>query len=297
MSETSQQALDERTDARGAREGERTDRRRWYGSSGTPAAMRWLSEGFARSFAAVASGLLHADVRLSLSAVSEGARGEFMQALDELTCSFTLAPEGAAEEGADGLCIEFSPAAAFAMVEGLMGASKPSPPPDRPLTIVERRVLRGMAAVAGASLAGAWPEAAAPRLRPRATAPRPAGDGEDRPAVIVTFELTVGERIGTLRLCGARDGFGRGLPAGAPPRRRAAPIEVSAAFEGVAVEAEDLDGLAAGDVVATEIPPDGEAVIRIGGIPKFAARLDVSDGRRTLTITRRLDEGGSADSV
>ena len=85
------------------------------------------------------------------------------------------------------------------------------------------------------------------------------------------------------------------MKAPAPQRPTAsATLALSAAVAGILIAAQELAGLAAGDIIATDTPADGEVILRIGGIPKFAAKLALADGRRALTITRRLDAQADA---
>jgi flagellar motor switch protein FliM len=186
--------------------------------------------------------------------------------------------------------LEFSPAIAMAMVECMLGAppGRPGVPP-RPLTPAERRVLHSLAEVAAASLSTAWPGGDKPRLAAE-HAPAPlAVQADEEPVAVITFQLAFAGHLGTLRLCAPA-----GAVEGAIPPRRArrfgdAPLELTAAVEGIMLDEADLAGLAAGDILATDTPVDGEVILRIGGIPKFAARLRTADGRKALTITRRLD--------
>jgi hypothetical protein len=108
--------------------------------------------------------------------------------------------------------------------------------------------------------------------------------------VVATFELSLSGRVGTMRLCGC----GRlawAARGGAGQRTTAAPLEITAALEGLELDSADLADLAIGDILATEVPLDGEITIRIGGIPKYAARMRVIDGQKVVTITRRLAGG------
>jgi len=264
----------------------------WYHSSGRPQAMRWLADDFAGSLAAVVSGLLRADLQVRLAGAVRSSRGHFVRTLEELTCSYVLSarPLGADRAGAQ-VCLEFSPALAFGMIECLLGASAIGlPVTDRPLTAAERRVLHRLAEAAAASLSAAWPGAPKPRFRAEPKPLPSAAIGADERVVVVAFELTFHGRVGSMRLC-AGGGIMDALVA-ADLRQRAdtAPLELSAALEGITVDEDELAQLAEGDIVTTEIPADGEVIVRIGGIPKFAARLGTSGGRKLLTITRRLDQ-------
>jgi len=266
----------------------------WYQSSGRPRALRWLADDFTASFAALASSLLRSDVGVRLTAAVEDSRSHFAQTLEELTCSYVLAaqPPGADPAGAD-VCLEFSPVIALGMIERLLGGSAVgSASSGRPLTAAERRVLHRLAEAAAVSLSSAWPSAPRPQFRAELKPiPSPAA-GADEPVLVIVFELTLHGHVGAMRLCAAGGILDGLMGAGLGHRPDAAPLELSAALEGITVDDAELAELAQGDLVATDIPVDGEVIVRVGGIPKFAARLGTAGGRKLLTITRRLD--GSA---
>jgi flagellar motor switch protein FliM len=288
----------------------------WYQSSGRPCELAWLADSFARNFSAAAGGLLRADIITRLAAVTETSRRQFTQALEEPTCSFSLIPAGAMPADPTAVtCLEFSPAIAMALVERLMGgAGDGSPtasnnlagkfraehqtasatPAQRPLTPTERRVLLHLANLVALSLSVARPGGKAGELRADLAPAGPwgplrGGGGDDR-VVVATLELSLSGLVGTMRLCGC--GRLAGTVHGSQHKRTsAAPLEVTAAIEGLELDWADLADLAVGDILATEVPLDGEITIRIGGIPKYAARLRVVDGQKVVTITRRLAGG------
>jgi len=170
-------------------------------------------------------------------------------------------------------------------------AQAPGSTRRRPLTLPERRVLLRLANLVALSLAAARPAPGpakpdANRGELRADLSTPAGNPDDR-VVVATFELALGGRVGTMRLCGC----GR-LTAGAGPapvrRTASAALEVTASIEAGELDAAELDALADGDVIVTDLPTDGELIVRVAGIPKYAGRLKLADGRRIIEITRRL---------
>jgi len=266
---------------------------RWYVSSGRTPAADWLAEEFPTNFAAGASSLMRTDVCVRLTAVAAARRGEPAAAIEEPTCSYALhAPAGpdAPEPDAAGASavVEFSAGLAAAMIECLLGGSPGATvSPERALTPAERRALSRLADVAAASLsASRRPTDLAP-LCARVDVP-PVLPADDGPLVAAVYELSLAGRVGTMRIWGGEDVLGA-----APVRRKRARgvrLELTGALEGVQVDQEELAGLAEGDIVATEVPVSGEVIVRIGGIPKFAARLGTSGGRKTLTITRRLGQ-------
>ena len=269
----------------------RTDGRQWYVSSGPPQALRWLAEEFAYGFAAVAGAMLRADLRVRLTAAAESTRAEFCHSLEDRTCSFLLTPEGTdACQSPRAMCLEFSPSIANVMVECLLGGMPSAAPAEaRPLTATERRVLHRLAEATAVGLSAAWPEPDKPRLHADRRPVPPAAAWAEEPVVVLTFELSLGGHVGTMRLCAARQAVGSALPPAAGRRTAAGMLELTAALEGIAVDEADLAELAAGDIIATDVAADGEVIVRIGGIPKYAARLGASGDRKSLTITRRLD--------
>jgi flagellar motor switch protein FliM len=65
-------------------------------------------------------------------------------------------------------------------------------------------------------------------------------------------------------------------------------MELSVSLRDIDVPASDAERLCDGDIVATGLPADGEVIVRLAGIPKFLARMGQVDGRRAITILRRL---------
>lgn len=254
----------------------------WYVSSGRPEALRWLAESFPRSFALTATAMLGCDLRVRLTAVTASPLDIFTSTIEDASCCYRMAIEGGGE-----LCIELPRAVAIAMVQALLGGGGcEDETASRKLTLVERRILRRVAELAAATLASVWPGAARPRLAACDDASAPSA--EFGHAGVATFELMMGERGGMMRLCVT----GPSAAALAPPPNRsraaAAPLELSATIEDVALDASDAAALCEGDLLVTDTGLADEITVRIGGIPKFAAKLCDSGGKRALRLTRRL---------
>ena len=266
----------------------------WCQSSGRPRELAWLAEGFATSLSAAAGGLLRADLSARLAALSEMSRRQFAQAVEEPTCAFHLVPTGTDDPDPAAItCIEFSPAIALTLVERLMGGPcEPTPQAQRPLTPAERRVLMHLANLVAISLSATRPGGTPGSLRADS---HPATGGEpDDLVVVATFELSLAGLVGTMRLCacgrlGGDDRANAHAHAKKPRRISTAPLKITAAIDALELDSSELADLDIGDVLATDVPADGEITIRIGGIPKYAGRLRVADGRKIVTITRRLD--------
>jgi flagellar motor switch protein FliM len=244
--------------------------------------MRWLAEGFPRGFALTASAMLGCDLRARLTAVTASPLDIFTSTIEDASCCYRMGFEGGGE-----LCIELPRAVAYGMVQALLGGGGcEDDTVNRKLTAVERRILRRVADLAAAALMSVWPGPSRPSLA--ACDDTTAPSGEFGHASVATFELALGERAGMMRVCVT----GPAAAAMAPPpgrsRATAAPLELSATIEDVAVDAVDAALLAEGDLLVTDTGLAGEVTVRIGGIPKFAASLCDSGGKRALRLTRRL---------
>lgn len=218
------------------------------------------------------------------------SRRQFAQAVEEPTCAFHLVPTGTDEPDPAAItCIEFSPAIALTLVERLMGGPfEASPQPQRPLTPAERRVLMHLANLVAVSLSATRPGGTQGSLRADS---RPADSGSlDDRVIVATFELSLAGLVGTMRLCACGQlGGDASTCAKEPHRVSTAPLKVTAAIDGLELDSAELADLDIGDVLATDVPADGEITIRIGGIPKYAGCLRIADGKKIVTITRRLD--------
>jgi len=265
---------------------------------------RVLAE-FARDFAGAASQLLDRSVAVRPAMSARRSVAEFLASLEEPTCCCCL-EAGAADSPAPGApspgagvpvaWIEISPSIAFTMIDLLLGSRQSGQyVPCRPLTDIERHVLRRIVHLAAGALAKVWPGPPAPGLAP-SDRPLPRGPaGLEAPTTVATFELSLQGQVGTMRLCApaaARPAGAGPPPAGSEepawPRPAETPLLVSVASEEAGITAEELAKLAPGDIVTTETSADGEVIVRVAGIPKFAARLGSCNGRRAITITRRL---------
>ena len=61
--------------------------------------------------------------------------------------------------------------------------------------------------------------------------------------------------------------------------------------ESVAEIAPDqLSALEIGDVISTDVSVDGEVTVRLAGIPKYIGQLSTVDGKKAITITRKITD-------
>jgi len=289
-------------------------------ASAEPAGLLNLLAGALGSdFSARLSASLGMSLEVRPSGIQECSCAEFVGSVEETSSCLRIAAAQTAHNGPDGpapLCepvedgvwLEISPQIAFPIIDRLLGGSgRDWYVPNRPLTEIEQRLLRRVANIAAQSLDRCWPAAGEPHRRLRWECGQTIGAFPQPPAVPVVlakFTLTMGRHAGAMRLCvpsrlaptasdlvgapnqadgGYRAASASGRPAGAGP------LELSVVVQDISLSAEELSQLESGDVLVTDTPIDGNVLVRIGGIPKFYARLGSSNGKRAIQITRRID--------
>jgi len=241
-----------------------------------------LREDFARDFLVQVSRLLDVRVSCRCTGIAKGSRAGFLNSVEDGSCCFRLGAEGEGD-----VWLEFSPPLAFVIIDCLLGDPQPGQfVPRRPMTGIERQLLARVAVLARDCLRR--PAAGGESKRSFSVGALPESIG-DRPAgaLTATFEISVAEESGTMRICVAE--ATRRAESSFAAAGESAPIELSATITDTDIDAADLAGLACGDVITTDTLAEGEVVIRIAGIPKYLGKLGAMNGKRAITITRRLD--------
>lgn len=235
-----------------------------------------LHEAVTRGLAAAAEAMLGAQARAALTGVDQSDTRTFVASLGELSCAFRLpAGAGGAAEAPATAWIELPVRLAGSIVDRMLGGAGDDETDDRALTRTERRLLRRFVARWTAPVVSVLDRAGAGGVEP------------GRPAAVLSFEAGVGAVAGTVKLCVPAGVLGgRGVVSA---EAASGPVEIRVAVEQPA-DAAALADLEAGDIIDTEMPVDGEVIVRVAGIPKYAGRLRTCDGRRAVEIVRRLGE-------
>lgn len=256
----------------------------------TPA-MRWLREGFVQRLLGQLPGLAGGQWHLRLAGVSLTALPQFVASVEEKTCCYGIKPAEDGRQATQTGWIEITPSIAFPILNCLLGGSSGDRfIPRRPLTAIERRLLLRVAQGAIQALRAVWPQPAAPPLDAdgEAVLPAPAQAPRDPMVLSASFDFALDRQAGTLRICLGADL----LPAMASPLptagQRESVLEITAVLPESGISARELAGLKPGDILMTNEPVDGEVVIRVAGIPKFIGKLGTLNGRRAVTIVRRI---------
>lgn len=167
------------------------------------------------------------------------------------------------------MAVWFSPPLAEALLDVLLGGDGRADTPRGPLTALDRQLLGPLVE----QIAGRTPQ------------PPPLADGAET-ATSVALAVRLDRRDGpplAMRLtwpCDARTLADMLSP-------RAEGVELTAEIHEPANHA-DLASLSDGDLLVSDVAPDGEILITIAGTPRFAATLGQHNGKRAVTITRTL---------
>ena len=174
--------------------------------------------------------------------------------------------------------------AAAAMIDVLLGGRPyQSASGSRALTAIDRSLLASVVDRAAGLVAGL------------AGIPKPFahGQGEQMPeppaVAAVCFDLEMGGAMWLFvdgELCGGPESD----TAERTPRAKGGPIELSATLDVSEIASDQLAALEVGDVIATDVSVDGEIVVRLAGIPKYIGQLSAVDGKKAITITRKITE-------
>jgi flagellar motor switch protein FliM len=236
---------------------------------------------FTDSFAGAARKLLAAEVSLSRTS------RERIRAADFVNSAYSCFLIRQTSDKLEPPCcyLAFSHSMASSILGCLLGATEDTST-DKPLTTVETRLLNRVAEIAAQSLAAAVGNLGELEVSPARAS---VSDDAETELLVAGFEVTVSDKIGNMLL--ALDSRVLPKPTGSYESDRpaaSAPMEISAAIEGMTIPADEIANIADGDIVTTETATDGEIIVKVAGIPKFAARLGSSRGRRAITITRKL---------
>jgi flagellar motor switch protein FliM len=273
-------------------------------------ALHMLHEGFARNFAAFLSGFLRAIVEVRVASADQLTYAEFMASLPNPTSFNLINIEAADLEGQ--LCLEVSPLIIYPIIDRLLGGSNHEVfIPQRPLTLIETKLVQRILTRAMTNLAEAWESVRKIEFQ--------LGQMESNPhivqivppnevVVVIGFELKLGSRAGTMSLCipftvieplmdeiSAQSWFQAGRHRSdqqwgrlIADRIADAKVEVVAILAETSMTVSDLHSLEVGDVIMTGKPADSPVTLHIESVPKFLADIGCHKDQRALRIRRRI---------
>ncbi len=267
-----------------------------------------LHEGFGRNLGASLSGFLRTIVEVKVARIEQLTYGEFIHSLPNPTCFNLLTCEPL-----DGqMCLELSPLIIYPIIDRLMGGSNAELfIPQRPLTVIECRLVSKITDRAMTALTEAWAGLHPVQFKLEQSESNPQFIQIVPPnevVVVVGFELKMGGRAGTMSLCipfnaieaiidkltsQSWHSYGRGqstqhLRGRLKTKLDRAPLTAGGILAETTITVGDLLNMAPGDLIVTDKLATRPVVLGIEGRKKFLANLGQFKGKRALKISRAV---------
>jgi len=271
-------------------------------------ALQTLHEAFARNFGASLSGFLRTIVEVKVATCEQMTYSEFISGLPNPT-SFNLIE---ADQLAGQICLEISPLIIYPIIDRLLGGtSQDLFIPQRPMTLIETRLISNVTKRGLTALSEAWGGIRALDFNVTATESNPQLVQIVPPnevVIVIGLEVKLSNRAGTMNLCipynviepvmeelSAQSWFnvakgqasettmhrvGRGLVR--------AGLGVTGLLAETTITLEDLLHMSVGDVLATEKAATMPVVISVEGEKKFLAEVGQFRGSRALRVIRAI---------
>ena len=269
-------------------------------------ALETLHESFGRSFGALLSGFLRTMMQVKVASIEQLTFSEFTHALPNPTC-FNLVSCGPLE---GQMCLEISPLIVYPVIDRLLGGSSADVfLPQRPLTVIEARLVGKILDRAMQALKEAWGDLIDADFR--------VDESESNPAlvqivppnevvVVVGFELQLGDRAGTMALCipyatiepvmeklGTTGWASYKKQSHRPELRRSVAgrlqstrVNVAANLARTTLTVAELANLQVGDVITTAKEANRPLSLAVGGQRKFVGRIGTHRGHRAFVVDR-----------
>lgn len=271
-------------------------------------ALETLHEGFGRNFGAALSGFLRTIVEVKVARIEQLTYGEFIHSLPNPT-SFNLLNCSPLE---GQMCLEISPLIIYPIIDRLMGGSNAELfIPQRPLTMIEARLVSKITDRAMLALSEAWEGVNPISFELEQTESNPQFVQIVPPnevVVVVGFELKMGGRAGTMSLCipfnviepiidklasqnwaaYRKDKVDENMRDRLKVKLNRAPVNASAILAETTITVSDLLNMSPGDMIVTDKLSSRPAVISVEGQKKFLANLGQYRGKRALKVTRAV---------
>ena len=279
-------------------------------------ALQTLHEAFARNFGAALSGFLRTIVEVRVATCEQMTYSEFISGLPNPT-SFNLI-ESTALEGQ--MCMEISPLIIYPIIDRLLGGtSQDLFIPQRPMTLIETRLIENVTKRGLAALAEAWAGVKAMEFEIVATESNPQLVQIVPPnevVVVLGFELKTSNRAGTMNLCipynviepvmddlasqswfsvSRQGGHGAHEREIASSLSRAA-LTVTGVLAETTITLRDLMEMSVGDVIVTDTPAAGNVLLCVEGERTYRAAIGQHKRMRALRVVGEVERppGGRA---
>jgi len=272
-------------------------------------ALEGIHESFARNFGAALSGFLRTIVEVRVVTTEQLTYSEFIHSLPNPT-NFNLLT---AEPLEGQMCLEVSPLIIYPVIDRLLGGSSSELfVPQRPLTMIEQRLVGRITDRALKCLTEAWSELIEVEFKITEVESNPhlvQIVAPNEVVVVLGFEIKTGGHAGTMSLCipfnVIEPVIGKLLPQGwlAYQRQTTAEdkseeiargigvtqVEVVGYLAETTITMEELLALQVGDILQTSKPASGESILQVGRENKFAGKLGRHKDNVAIKITRMAE--------
>ena len=278
-------------------------------------ALRTMHEGFGRNFGEALSALLRTIVEVKLTSVDQLTYSEFVFSLENPTC-FNLVNAKPLE---GQMILDINPSILFPIIDRLLGGTiSANAPTRRPLTEIELRLVSRITDLFLNETQHTWENVLSLELEvdrvesnPQLVHIIPAGEM----IVLFSFELTLGDTRGTIKLCipvHSIERIGKQLSANSQAshgnrptitgsmqqmsnRIADAPVEVVVELAETRITTSDLINLRVGDIIASDKDVRHPLLVYVEGIPKFRAAPGRFEGRKAIQILSSVEHAYLAE--
>jgi flagellar motor switch protein FliM len=270
--------------------------------------LQTLHEAFARNFGASLSGFLRTIVEVKVANCEQMTYSEFISGLPNPT-SFNLM-EAKTLEGQ--MCLEISPLIIYPIIDRLLGGTNSELfIPQRPMTLIETRLIGKVTSRGLSALSEAWSGIKALEFQIVATESNPQLVQIVPPnevVVVIGFEMKMANRAGTMNLCipynviepimdslSSQSWFNASKASKSPQyvskiehTLSRAPVTVTGLLAETTITLDDLMNLQVGDLIVTERPASSPVVLCVEGEKCFLSNIGQFKGQRALKVTRAV---------
>jgi flagellar motor switch protein FliM len=270
--------------------------------------LQTVHEAFARNFGASLSGFLRTIVEVRVATCEQMTYSEFISGLPNPT-SFNLLKADALE---GQMCLEISPLIIYPIIDRLLGGnSQDLFIPQRPMTLIETRLISNVTTRGLTALSEAWAgvkelafSIAASESNPQLVQIVPPNEV----VVVIGFEMKMHNRAGTMNLCipynviepvvedlssqnwfaaskNQRSDESAAQIAGTLTR---ASLEVTGVLAETTISLADLMAMTPGDILTTEKLAASPIVLAIEGEKKYLVNVGQYRGNRALRVLRAI---------
>lgn len=274
-------------------------------------ALQTLHESFARNFGAALSGFLRMIVEVKVANCEQMTYAEFIAGLPNPT-SFNLI-EPRPLEGQ--MCLEISPLIIYPIIDRLLGGTNAELfIPQRPMTLIETRLISKVTTRGLTALSEAWQSIKALSFEITATESNPQLVQIVPPnevVVVIGFELRMANRAGTMNLCipynviepimdelssqnwfnTSKSSRSTDMQSRISAQLSHAPLTVTALLAETTITLRDLISLSVGDLIVTDKSASDSVVLCVENEKSFLANVGQFRSQRALKVTRAVQPG------